>query len=903
MRVCAASLCAAFLFLSGGDAFAQSDGAVITGLVIDLKSALPVTGATVVVRQDATTVATTTTDNTGHYTVTGIAPGIYTVTIGGTGYSSQQNNSVVVASGTATAISAALTRSSTENSTTNVIGRVTSNANALSAATTMTQQISMTDLTRVGQIRVADQLGTLPAVNLSTSSSVGDDTSVNIRGFGSDETASLLDGHPVGPLGVGSGGFNFSLGPAFGLSSVNVTYGSGAQGIFGSDTIGGAINFVTINPTATPQFLFQQQVGGFGILSTALSATGTVGKLGYALAGAKFGEFGDFFPTNIAQSARPNNVQPNSVFPNGACAGGPTDVSDCNLAVNSYVVSQNTQQSVLLGKLTYEISPATSVRATVYDAVQWSDSTGNGDNDFLPFSTRLNQIQSGSTDCVAPGGGPGYTVITDSIAGTTACYTAQQYAAASSGPDGGGAGRQRSTSMRDYDLTFNTTAGIHNITASSFINNYWFWKDSGLAGGVDATGGLLGTPTFANYYNTLGFLVSDEFMLGKHDIAFGFTSWHQLQTGTENDASGINPEIPTGYFGEWSYFARDSWTMSKQFSFFLNAWIKHSSVSNQTTFDPRATLQFRPTANDVIQVTYGRSDGAPSPQLKLAGAAIASDPGASLTTVNCTGFNDVTSAGNPNLQAESANDYEIGFGHRFSGDSNIQVNAYVTSVANQLFSASQPLLQYGINNVVFAPGALNTYLNRLQSQCPGQNITAASLPQYLSVSTTFNAASALARGVEFTGRQRINKMAYVDYGYYVESSIKNGISDQILASNPTVVNGAQLVGVPLHQASVSVDVAPGPWEFRLDNYWTEYNNGLNRPSYWHSNFFLSRSVGKGTLLTVGGTNIFNSAVQVYGYIGLGTAAITNAVSGAVPQASEEFGLAPATLTLTLQQKL
>ena len=99
--------------------------------------------------------------------------------------------------------------------------------------------------------------------------------------------------------------------------------------------------------------------------------------------------------------------------------------------------------------------------------------------------------------------------------------------------------------------------------------------------------------------------------------------------------------------------------------------------------------------------------------------------------MNCTGFNDVTSAGNPNLQAESANDFEVGIGHRFNGDSNIQLNGYITTVANQLFSASQPLLQYGIGNVVFAPGALNTYLNRLQAQCPAQNITAASLPQYL----------------------------------------------------------------------------------------------------------------------------------------------------------------------------
>lgn len=902
IRICAAFLCAAILFLSGEPVLAQSSGtAAITGLVVDQKSALPVTGANVVVLQGTARVASTETDASGRYRVDAVKAGLYTIVISADGYDASENRDVVVTDGVTT-LSASLSHAVGTSVGPSLIGRVQS-SNALSAATTISQQVDVAALTRNGQIRVADQLAVLPATNMSTSSSVGDDVSLNLRGFGSSETAALLDGHPVGPLGVGSGGFNFSLGPAFGLGRVDVTYGSGAQGLFGSDTIGGAINFVTINPTAKPQFTFQQQLGGFGIKSTGITATGTVGKFGYALAGGRLGEYGDFFPSSIAQSARPNNVSSDAVSPNGACAGSANDVSSCNLAVNTYAVSGNTQQSVGLAKFTYALSPVTSVRATAYDSVQWSDSTGNGDNDYLPFSTRLGQIQTGSTNCATPGGAAGYTVTTDPIAGSTSCYTAQQFAAATSGPDGGGAVRQRSTSMRDYDLTFTTSAGIHNFTLSGFANNYQYWKYSSLASGVDASGTMLGSPTFADHYNTQGFLASDEFTLGRNDLTVGFTTWHQLQTGTEDDSSGVSPHIPTGYFGEWSYFARDTYAFSNQVSLFLNAWMKHSSVTGRTTFDPRATLQFRPTHNDVIQVTYGRSDGAPSPQLKLAGAAVASDPGSSLTSVSCTGFNNVTSAGNPNLQSESANDFEVGIGHRFTGDSNIQLNAYVTTVANQLFNASQPLLQYGIGNVAFAPGALQTYLTRMQSQCPGQNITAASLPQYLSVSTTYNAAHALARGVELTGRARINRIAYVDYGYYVESSTKTGITDEILMSNPSVVNGSQLNGIPLHQATLSLDVAPGPWEFHVDNYYTEFNNGLNRPSYWHTNASISRSIGKGTLLSLGGTNIFNNAVEIYGLLGLGTSPLTNLASGANPKPSEEFGLAPAQVTFTLQQKI
>ena len=891
-------------------ASAPAEAATISGRVVDANNALPVVGAQVQLRQGNVSQSTTT-DASGRYTFTTV-PGIYSVTTRARGYGLSETNDVAVLAGS-TALNATLRAATTSGqSDLSTIARTTTSARALSAATTISRQISLSAVTSTGQIRVGDQLGTLPGVNFATSSSVGDDASIDLRGFGPDETAALLDGHPVGPLGVGSGAFNFSLGPAYGLSEIDVTYGSGAQGLFGSDTIGGAVNFVTLDPTAAPHFSVQQQIGGFGTLSTGATATGTLnGKLGYAFALGRLGEYGDIYPHPVAQSARPNNVSPDSVNPNGACAGGTDlkaapnafDVSACNLAVNTYNVSQNTEQSAGLAKIDYAFSPVTHFRATTYGALQWSDSTGNGDNDFLPYATRLGQVQSGPANCKTAAGGAGYQVVTSPLAGTTACYTAQQFAAATSGPDGGGQDRQRSTTMRDYDFTFTTKSGINDLTVWAFDNNYQFWKDSSAAGGFSAAGDGLGTPTFARYYNTQGYLVSDEITSGRNYAGFGYTVYHQLQDGNEDDASGISPEIPTGYFGEGSAFARDTYQFNDRFSVFANAWLKRSSVTEQTTFDPRATLQFRPTKSDVVQVTYGRSDGAPSPQLKLEGAAVASTPGSSLTSVSCNGYNDVTSAGNPDLKAEGANDYEFGYGHRFKQDSNVQLNAYVTTVTDQLFSASEPLLQYGLNNVIFAKGAVAAYLARLQTQCSGSGITAANVDQFLSVSTTYNASHALVRGIELSGRQRFARIAYVDYGYYIESSTKTGIIDPILASNPTVVNGAQLAGIPLHQATLSLDVAPGPWEFRLDNYYVGENNTFNRPAYWHSNVFLTRDLGHGTLVTLGGTNIFNNAVQTYGYLGFGTAPITNTVSNSNPAPSEEFGLPPAQLTLTLQQRI
>jgi outer membrane receptor protein involved in Fe transport len=890
---------------------AASAAATIDGIIVDRFNALPIESATVEIRSGTTVVTSASSDASGRYSAS-VAAGVYSVVFRALGYESVENDEVAVVAGS-TAINVSLSTASTNSKTTlSTIGHVSANSHSLSAATSITRSISVQDVSATGQLRVGDELGTLPALNFATSSSVGDDASINLRGFGNNETSVLLDGHPVGPLGIGPGvgNFNIALGPAFGLSSVDVTYGSGAQGLFGSDTIGGAVNFVTLTPTATPHFSFQQQIGGFGTLSTGVTATGSFDRLGYAVALGRLGEYGDFNPHPIAQSARPNNVSPNSVNPNGACAGGNDlasapnafDVSACNLGVNTYAVSQNTEQTVGLLKLDYALSPVTHFKVTSYGGLQWSDSTGNGDNDNLPFATRLGQIQSGSTNCTLPSGGGGYQVVTNPIAGTTSCYTAQQFASATSGPDGGGAVRQRSTTMRDYDFSFSTKAGINNITVSAFDNNYQYWKYSSLASGLAADGNFIGTPTFADYYNTQGYLVQDEIDTARNELGFGYTLYHQLQDGIEDDSSGITPHIPTEYFGEGSFFARDTYQLSDQLSLFLNAWVKHSSVSGQTTFDPRATVLFRPTHSDVVQLTYGHSDGAPSPQLKAIGATLATDPGSSLTNVNCNGFNSVTTAGNPSLTTETANDVEAGYGHRFGQDSNVQLNAYVTSVGNQLFSASEPLEQYGIGNVSFAPGALMTYLQRLQTQCPGDGVTLQNIYKYLAVSTTYNASHALVRGLEFSGRQRFAHIAYIDYGYFIESSAQAGIAPQILASNPNVINGAQIAGTPLHQATISLDVAPAPWEFRLDNYYVDGNNPLDRPAYWHTNAFISRNLGHGTQLTLGGTNIFNNAVQDYGYIGFGTAFGTNPYGGP-PTPSEEFGINPPSLTLTLQQRM
>jgi carboxypeptidase family protein/TonB-dependent receptor-like protein len=905
----------------------------VAGTVVNQHNALPVVNAVVTLIHDGIQVASAKTDAFGNYTIQNVPPGVYEINVRAKGFAPSSTLNVVIGSGATVAVNAALV-AAVDTSNVRSMGSVTVSANALASATAITQTINVQNVAQTGQIRFANQLATLPAINFGTSSSPGDDASVDIRGFGSSETASLLDGRPVGPLGVQApDAFNYADTPIAALSNVDVTYGSGAQGLYGSDTVAGSINLHLINPTPAQHYAVQQQFGGVGILSSALDLTGTEGKVGYVFAGGVTGETGPL-SGDIFQSARPELLAQGSVTPPFACSNvNGNDVSKCNQAVDTYPVGQQVKLSAELTKLRYALSSTTDFTISGYSAFQRANSTGNGDNDFLPYATRLGQIVTNPNgpDCVIGSGtiNNGYTVVTNPLANpqTTACYTAQQWARASSGPDGGGAGRNRSTGMRDFDARITSKVGVNNISLDTYVNNYVYQKDSAASGGT-ANGFLLGTPVFADFYNTHGYLLADDIAGLKNDFGFGYALLNQSQTANQlislntNAVTGVNnlvfqPSFAGAAFREGSVFVRDNHTFSDRLSGFLNLWMKRSGVTDQTTFDPRVSMQYRPDAEDVLRLTYGHSDGPPAPELKQVGTLFIADPGNSLTSVTCAPHsNGIGSGGNPVLSAESSNDFELGYGHQFQDDSDIQVNAYVTRVTNELFGINVPLLQYGLNHVVFGGGALQNYLTHLIIQgCLPSGSTFAQTYPFFNISTTSNLANELARGVDLNGRLRFTPRFYADYGWSVEYTGQYNIPNSILLNNPTLLNGAQQNGFPLHQANVALDVQPGAFDVRLENYFVSLNNPLDRPAYYYSNLFISHPLNGGReIVTLGGTNIFNQAVQYYGLIGQGTPQNLNQFFPGVPNSglgqnlagissNEEYGLQPAQLTLTLTARM
>lgn len=899
----------------------------VTGIVADQINGLPVAGATVTLFEGDTQINQTTTDNGGSFTFTSVRPGIYQLVITAAGYGLARTSDIAVVPGETVKASTILSKTNAANGL-KTIATVRGTGNALTQTTTITRSLDPAILQNENFLRAGDALRTLPGVNLSgLSSSAGDDLTIDVRGLGSSEVQTLLDGHPVGPQGVYGfnagggvfpGAFNFADSPFFALDKVQVTFGSGAGGLYGVDKTGGSIDMETLNPTAKPQFALMQGIGNQGKSQTAVRYTGTTGRFGFVAVGSVQGEYGEFAPQQIAQTGRPNN---NANLNNGGACTASNDLTTCNLQLNTYQVSQNTNIRSALLKAEYQLSSNTTATGTWFGSGQWADSTGNGDNDNIPFDTRLAQIQNNSTpNCALPtdpaGTTSGYTVITDS--NPNACYSAAQWAAASSGPLGGGAGRARGTSTFDYHARLRSVAGHSTYTADTFFNHYKFFKTSQDAAGLDPTGTFFSGNVFSQFLNTTGLLLSDDIAGTKGELGFGYFTDSQLATrlNFNNTPDGFTYATPA-QLNYNSGFVRGDLELNSMFSIFANGWLKHSSVTNQTNFDPRVSFVFRPSSHrDVLRFTYGRTSGDPAAELKASGPPQLTGNASSLTNPNCpgpnsSGINTIASGGNPNLNPEEATDFELGYAHSFGGDSSVQLNLYTTNVTNQLFSASESLAQFGSS--FLDPNVLAQFATKIAGPCglPALVTNPSLAIPLLGVSTTFNAEQGQFRGVELSGRQRLNSRFYVDYAYDIQSAVENGIGPDILKSNPFLINGAQVQGIPVHNYTLGFDYStPSGFEARLDAFHTGDNNASNRPAYTLMNGFVSQPLNSKLSVTLGATNLFNNAVQNYGYIGHQLFIPENqffhdpnSIQEALNAGGEEFGVPPRAVLLQLTEKL
>ncbi|HEY4440388.1 MAG TPA: TonB-dependent receptor [Candidatus Elarobacter sp.] len=894
---------------------------MISGSLIDSAGGVPVSDADVALFHGSTRVATMKSRPDGTFAFPPQPPGVYYVEVRAQGYEGVRSGDILLVPGTqsATTFNGVLQRSATQTGQLREIGRVgttASGASRVSTATTISQTVSGDLLAREGYVRVGDALNALPGVNMTgISSSVGDDQGIDIRGFGTSETQTLLDGHPIGPFGPGSGGFSFQVSPKFAIGQTRVTYGSGALGLYGTDSIGGTVDMQTIEPTRTPHSVLSTGVGNMGTSFSLAQTTGTIGRFGYALVHGVEGTYGPWAPAQRVQA---------SALASGA--NGP-DFSSGNIAANTYSTSGNYLLRNDLLKIRYTPDEKTSVTLTGFTANSWDDKSGNGDNCFNTNAIQLYNAQQtiagGPTTYPSGGtpGAPGVLTCNGSIAVNTnagpQCYSAQQYANATTGLVPGGPGPWQAHRVDDFHARVTRQIGTNLVTADAFTNRYTTDYNRNLAGGLDPTGSFYTGGFDSQFYQTTGLLISDDIANDRNDLGFGFYSQHQRIWGDKysyDPNANVGVIVPTQEFGLGlaSWFVRDDYRISSATSAYLNAWMKRSTVTQKTTFDPRLSFVFRTSPSDVIRFTGGRSDGDPSPTLTQA------TPNLNTTYQNITNpprppsLTSVGSTSNAGLQPESSNDFELAFGHRFREDSIIQIDVYESFEKNRIFSGRLPATVLGPNGI--PPYLLAAYLHQIQLAYPnlafGPGVGQIG-PQDLGVSTSFNAASARFQGLELTGRARFNRNFFVDYSYDIQSAVLLGVPDFILTKNPTVTNGMQIPYLPLHKASVGFDFNTlRGFQARLDTYFLGENNGFGRGQFFYGNLGVSQDLGKHTTINVGVLNCFNSGSSTVNALGIAPFVAENqywsdpnAIAQAANIGTTQNGILPIQYTVSLTLKI
>lgn len=852
---------------------------VVRGSVVDRRDGHPVAGASIVLESNGAPVVRATSAADGSFKLPPVAPGTYQITVSARDYAARAASIVVPPGAAEVQYRASLALGSLET-----IARVTNEERALARASTVTATVNPAALTQQDILRMGDLLGTVPGVTANaSSSSAGDDETISIRGFDPTETATLLDGHPIGPIGAQGAGFNYADSPFWGLSEADVTFGSGATGLYGVSTIAGAVNFVTISPSQTPHLEIAQGGGDQGQLFSGLLSTGTIDKFGYALAAGVQGTQGQFYPQFVRQQGLL-----------GANNNGFPDVTAANVTANTYAVAGSYVLRNDVVKLAYNFDPKTTLEGTFYVATSWVDHTGNGDNDYNPYSYNLYEYEQGLasnpvTHVKLSDGERGVchdsiAFLNDSPAGF-GCYSASEAAAMTAGPAGGGPNSFTAQRNQDYHLRLSQVIGNTQLLVDGFVDNYAvddFSPPSPAIGGFSS-----------DLFLTHGFLISDNVPLSKNALSYGLYFQHQTHTGdTFDQATNIVGKplvgiVPNQDFAltSTSYFLSDQWTPNSHSSVFADLWFQHSNNTRVTEFDPRFAYLYRPTLNDTFKLSGGHSYSEPDPALLYALPSLNKDVSGFNPVCGPGDLNSIGSTSDSNLLPETATDVDLSYARRIVAGTNLQADAYEATEWDALLGGKLPLSQTGFTQI--PQQIIEGYLRKIDAFCHSNATTAD-----LAVSTTYNAGQEKYRGVVLSLDSQLTRHLTLTADYNIQSAAYFNLSPSIMMNNVTFINGQQVGQAPLHTADVGLAANAGVFAGSFDTHYVGPGNWLDRGGFWYADMSLSLRRAPVTL-TLGVNNVFNSVAANYGYIGLGTFQPENQYGtdrNAFDQGSELFGL-------------
>lgn len=146
--------------------------------------------------------------------------------------------------------------------------------------------IQSVDLLNRQTVIVSDVLRDVPGISVNRTGPVGGLTQVRMRGAEGNHTLMLIDGIEAADPYFGE--YDFATLTSDPGARIEILRGE-QSALYGSDAIGGVINYITASGREMPGFAARVEGGSFGTANGAVRGAGTIGDLDYVLGGSYSG--------------------------------------------------------------------------------------------------------------------------------------------------------------------------------------------------------------------------------------------------------------------------------------------------------------------------------------------------------------------------------------------------------------------------------------------------------------------------------------------------------------------------------------------------------------------------------------------------------------------------------------
>lgn len=880
--------------------------AAVGGTVTD-ESGAPIAGASISLKGPS--IKTSTSDAAGKFSISGVAPGSYVLSVTKGGYTSATQNDVILLAGQT--VSVAVKMSAVTFSSLRTIASIRTSAHAINTSAASVNVVTTSTFIEQGQPQVTRVLSQIPGVQISfpsnsaNAASPGSITIPNIRDATSYETASLIDGHPIS---VGQYGDNVTtfLNP-FLFGSMEVVKGPGADAPEVNNAIGGTTNFRTKDPTLKPYSQVLFGVDNRGGTFSNLDVSDTLGRLGFVL--------------DLATDNNPSALNGKQVYydPSGGFIGGAplNDGGSYNQVGNTesnlpttpqllaccWTLDGSMDQTAELVKLRYGLSSATRLTVSYLGGQTTADQNGNTGN----FFNAVFSPGAGYTGSLPAGPLQYASIFPGAIQGEFNNEPIYQAEISSAVGNDSVVARYYNALVSRYQFGGTSPSGYD-------YNNVTLYGTSSGSGNINQT--FNGTPQSVQYWDYYtepeidklqGESFEYEHPFGNNDLLSFSGDWTAAQSTDYSIFSipgvpqiysfslppGTHQELGTYLIRGHFYFgSKLSATVANYFNTYSSTYAVNCPVdqfgnctqaavvngtgvtfgtTKNTHDDPRLGLVYRPSASSSVRFSLGSSIAPPFLGLLN---QVASAP-----TYNAGALVATESVSNGNLKPETGFGYDLGGdlslrdGTRLSGD------IYLTNLYNRFFgqTINTGLTCAQVTCIGAPPGSTAPVLNQTNTNISNARFEGIelSLQRNPAVGLGFNLSGALNRGYYYD----LPSDFYCSLGANQPGGCIPANYDQ----NLNIISGQNTNGIPVgfyqisYNGNMRIPYAQANAELNyrfpsrmfvsIGETFYGKNNSLNEPPFGIGYATLRVPVSKTLAFQISGDNIFSAypgILPVYG---------------------------------------